>query len=637
MNPGMSSATEQLRVLEVLKRDEWSVAGRAIDASGHGPQLVRRLIPERRFDEVARASLRAEVEYGARLGSADAPGGELVEYPDGELVLRYTHKEGIELDRVLFALNARGWVLSAKAAATLVGPVLEMASRISQHPPPDLGEVSSFGHGEIAARSLLLGRDGVARLFEARCAACALPWSRTADGRLALAPELPRPLRAGTTEGDVFAVASVLASSVVGIRRLIALEDLPLAEAFERETLLAEESQGLDRGFSALVIRALSAEPSQRVSLRSMALALKHGLGLDETITRQIRLGLADLVALLSERRDLMDVPEEYRHRFAEVLVPMASKRRVLSQPPPGSGTNDLPIPRSGSSASLRPASSIGLAADPRAGGPDVSQGFALEVLDDWSSMTRHLTGTFVVPRGLRERARRRRRQRRLIMVAAVLLSIVALGALMYFVKRQLADLASISVGQSTVPASADPSPSPSLSTTTPPEIAARVSTGTTAAVRIEAAAKRPETPPPAPGPTAESEPKARVERPRPPPGGAAPRPARRRIGLAPPPAEAPVPLPSVAPAVPPAHTYSPEPEPVEAGRLVVTVTPPARVSIDGEDVGYPPIERAGLTPGLHVIRVEREGFETVERTVRLRRAETKSLRIFLRAVDDGS
>lgn len=469
----MSSATEQLRVLEVLKRDEWSVAGRAIDASGHGPQLVRRLIPEKRFDEVARASLRAEVEYGARLNASDAPGGELVEYPDGELVLRYTHKEGVELDRVLFALNARGWVLTTKAAATLVGPVLDMAASIAQSPPPDLGEVGSFGHGEIAPRSLLLGPDGIARLYEARCAACALPWSRTADGRLALAPELPRPLRAGTTEGDVYAVASVLAASVVGIRRLLAAEDMPLAESFERETLLAEDGEGLDRGFSALVIRALSAEPTQRVSLRSMALALRHGLGLDEASTQAIRAGLGELVTTLSSHRDLMDVPEDYRHRLFEVLAPMPPKRRTMSQPPNGGGTGDLPSARPASGSSARPAPSLGAGGrEARPSIVDVSSGYSLEVLDDWGSMTRHLTGTFAVPRAVRERVRRRRRQRRLLLVAAIIASTLALGALMFYVQLQLQELATVSVaGESVEPregARSPPSPSPDPSPPSP-------------------------------------------------------------------------------------------------------------------------------------------------------------------------
>lgn len=440
----MSSATEQLRVLEVLKRDEWSVVGRAIDASGHGPQLVRRLIPDKRFDEIARASLRAEVEYGASLGLPEAPGGELVEYPDGELVLRYAHKDGVELDRVLFALNARGWVLSSKAAATLIGPVLELAGAIAARPPPDVRAVGTFGHGEIAPRSLLLGPDGLARVYEARCAACALPWTRTADGRLALAPELPRPLRAGTAEGDVYAVASVLAACVVGIRRLLSDEDVALAEAFERETLLAEEGAGLDRGFSALVIRALSADPAQRVSLRSMALALRHGLGLDEESTRQIRQGLGELVTTLSTQRDLMDVPEEYRHRFPEVIVPMPPKRRTVSQPPGGAGTGDLPSGRA-LSTSGRPLPSLG-AGSTRPSIGDDSRGYALEVLDDWGSMTHHLTGTFAVPRAVRERVRRRRRRRRLLLVAALVASTLVLGVLMFLLKRQLEELGALSV-----------------------------------------------------------------------------------------------------------------------------------------------------------------------------------------------
>jgi hypothetical protein len=66
-------------------------------------------------------------------------------------------------------------------------------------------------------------------------------------------------------------------------------------------------------------------------------------------------------------------------------------------------------------------------------------------------------------------------------------------------------------------------------------------------------------------------------------------------------------------------------------------VSPPTRVSIDGQDAGDSPVERLDLAPGVHVIRVERPGYEIYERRVRLRPAKTESLRIFLRRVDDGT
>jgi len=152
-----------------LERDGHSMLLRALDRDDGTPVLVRRLVRSRRFDVDVRAGLVAEAEYCARLACTRCPEAETVTLEDGELVLEYKGADGVELDRVLNALEASGRVLTPAAAVALVSEVLHNAEAIARIKPPAV-EAEVWGHGEIAPRSVMLGRDGFGRLYEARLA-----------------------------------------------------------------------------------------------------------------------------------------------------------------------------------------------------------------------------------------------------------------------------------------------------------------------------------------------------------------------------------------------------------------------------------------------------------------------------------
>ncbi len=80
------------------------------------------------------------------------------------------------------------------------------------------------------------------------------------------------------------------------------------------------------------------------------------------------------------------------------------------------------------------------------------------------------------------------------------------------------------------------------------------------------------------------------------------------------PPARRPSPAPTA-----PARTQAaaePAPPPAETGRLSVNATPWGQLYLDGQLVGNTPRVNLTVTAGTHTIRVVREGFEPVERTV---------------------
>jgi hypothetical protein len=80
----------------------------------------------------------------------------------------------------------------------------------------------------------------------------------------------------------------------------------------------------------------------------------------------------------------------------------------------------------------------------------------------------------------------------------------------------------------------------------------------------------------------------------------------------------APPPTPSTAPATAPPPAVSAEP-----GKLFVNASPWGQLFVDGQLIGNTPKANLSVSAGPHVIRVARDGFEPVERTIRVGAGET--------------
>lgn len=72
--------------------------------------------------------------------------------------------------------------------------------------------------------------------------------------------------------------------------------------------------------------------------------------------------------------------------------------------------------------------------------------------------------------------------------------------------------------------------------------------------------------------------------------------------------------------------------EPLPAGLSVYSLPEGARVYIDDAYAGATPLDMADLTPGEHRVRVEKEGFDPMARTVALKRGDTASEEFRLKA-----
>ncbi len=294
--------------VEELQRDGHSVLVRAVDREEGVPVLVRRLVRSRRFDVDVRAGLVAEAEYCARLACSRCPEAEAFSLEDGELVLEYKGADGVELDRVLTALEASGRVLTPAAAVALVSEVLHNAEAIARIKPPAV-ETEVWGHGEIAPRSVMLGRDGFGRLYEVRLATSGFRSLSGPGTALCRAPELAGGVLYGTPASDVYAVGALVSLALFGSAPLAAAAAEPLVQVVVRAADGAPGS--VPQALLEVLVVALATAPDDRYrGPETLREALRTAMPLDLAGWRATAEGLAALARTMAADRKLDQVPE---------------------------------------------------------------------------------------------------------------------------------------------------------------------------------------------------------------------------------------------------------------------------------------------------------------------------------------
>jgi hypothetical protein len=313
-----------------LERDGHSMLLRALDRDDGTPVLVRRLVRSRRFDVDVRAGLVAEAEYCARLACSRCPEAETVTLEDGELVLEYKGADGVELDRVLNALEASGRVLTPAAAVALVSEVLHNAEAIARIKPPAV-EAEVWGHGEIAPRSVMLGRDGFGRLYEARLATSGFRSLSSPGSTLCRAPELAGGVLFGTPSSDVYAVGALVSLALFGQAPLAGASSEPLAVVLARA---AVASPGVvPDALLQVLLTALAASPADRYpGPEVLREALRTAMPLDLAGWRATAEGLASLARTMAADRRLERVPEPLFTAHPELARPSGHRGNIADE-----------------------------------------------------------------------------------------------------------------------------------------------------------------------------------------------------------------------------------------------------------------------------------------------------------------
>lgn len=302
----LASVEQRYLEVEELLRDGSSVLARAFDAGGLTPVLIRRLVTSRRNDDVARAGLIAEAEYSAQLDCARCPRAELIPGEDGEILLRYQHAGGVELDRALNVIEVSGRLLAPHAVIALISEVLHAAAAIQKTPPP-VREPQRWGHGEIRPRTIMLGTDGFARLYELRLAAAGYRSIAGPATAVCRAPELAGGTLVGSAAGDVYAIGAVMALALFGPRAILPRAADPLIDVVRERATKAKDE--LPPALIGALLRAVDPSPEERfASPEAMRQALRAAVSFDYDLWRDTLVSLASLAEelALDTKRDLL-------------------------------------------------------------------------------------------------------------------------------------------------------------------------------------------------------------------------------------------------------------------------------------------------------------------------------------------
>jgi hypothetical protein len=315
---GQHGTGDPLGVLDVLKRDEGSEVGWAFDPDRGRSVLVRRLAEGQASLPQAADALEAEASYCRRLEGELTPSAVVEKTPDGEPYLRYEVPDGVTLGRLMLALEASGRTLSQAAATAIASDVLETAKAIQRARARTLTGSSLWGHGEIDPRSVLIGVDGVARLYDARFVATGFRSDESPLVRLCRPPEITETTPAGSPSGDVYSVGALLALGVLGPGRLMGTGDEALVRLVQKE--LTERGSELDDGFGFVLTTALAQRERERFeNCNVMRIALKQCAYLDDEDWSRQRAGLGAFAELLASEDAPSLLPESLLAQHVDV------------------------------------------------------------------------------------------------------------------------------------------------------------------------------------------------------------------------------------------------------------------------------------------------------------------------------
>lgn len=245
-----------------VKVDTWGAVLDAYDVEARRRVLVRRLTEPRRRNPMALAALRAEVDYGRALSSPACPRGQLVRISGSESVLVYTGATGRRLDFVVQELERAGFRLRPGTAIELLRDVITAAVAIQQIRPPAARDRPTWGHGEISASNVVMPVDGRARLINLTFAVAGVPpRDQSAIGARSGPPEMPSDARFGSPAGDVYGLAVLLATLVLGPGTVADVDDLPVRII---ERVLRSGVAGDQADFFAVLMAALDPDPTRR-------------------------------------------------------------------------------------------------------------------------------------------------------------------------------------------------------------------------------------------------------------------------------------------------------------------------------------------------------------------------------------
>ncbi len=204
---------------------------------------------------------------------------------DDELFLVMEYVEGEALSRILGRLREQGAMMPTEVATSIVAGALHGLHAAHEAKTED-GEPLHLVHRDVSPHNILVGLDGVSRVFDFGIAKAIGRLQTTQEGqtkgKLAyMSPEQARGLEVDRRT-DVYAASVVLWEALAG-RRLYAGDD-PLAlmgQVLTHEIEPPGRFAAVPPSLDAIVMRGLALEPDERFTTAlAMALALEEAIRL---------------------------------------------------------------------------------------------------------------------------------------------------------------------------------------------------------------------------------------------------------------------------------------------------------------------------------------------------------------------
>jgi serine/threonine-protein kinase len=232
------------------------------------PEFVQMFLDE------ARLATRIHNAHVVQTLDVVAAGGELL------LVMEYVHGEA--LSKLLTTTARRGERVEPKIAVAIATGILE-GLHAAHEARSDRGVPLQIVHRDVSPQNVLVGTDGLARVFDFGIAKAADRLHTTQDGSLKgkLAYMAPEQLenREVDRRADIWAASVVLWEMLAGRRLFVADSQAALSRAVLKREIPPPSSMGLPAKLDPVLARGLARDPNTRfATAREMALALEDAL-----------------------------------------------------------------------------------------------------------------------------------------------------------------------------------------------------------------------------------------------------------------------------------------------------------------------------------------------------------------------
>jgi eukaryotic-like serine/threonine-protein kinase len=309
--------------------------GRLIGSAGFSRTVaIKRAHPHLARDTHFSEMLRDEARLAGRVRHPNVVSTLDVVSADEELLLVMEYVHGDSLSHLVRQAAALGKRMPPKVVAAIVCDVLH-GLHAAHEAKDERAQPLNIVHRDVSPQNILVGADGIARVLDFGVAKAVGRLQTTGDGRIKgkLAYMAVEQINSGPVDRrtDVYSAGVILWEALTGTRLFSAGSGEDQGATIQRVLTLpvpppSEADPGLSRAYDAVVLRALSRDPSKRYgTAQQMAIALEacDGVASRPEVASWVELLAADTLAQRAREVEAVEHPD------VVVTIPSAEEKRT--------------------------------------------------------------------------------------------------------------------------------------------------------------------------------------------------------------------------------------------------------------------------------------------------------------------